>query len=227
MEEAEQPLQKIKNNESTVYIVNNCVNKNIALRLPNGVKLNNYKNGVILNVPDKVQVCIDKSFLNMLATQFKAGSISKNFENWKALTSDAHILGIVKYGLPLRLSSPPTPNKPFRYNHNKDDSKLINEEITALLKKGAIQLSEITTEDYFSPIFVRVNTDGTSRLLLNLKTLNKGVEALHFKMETFNNVLQMLKPNCWLASVDLKSAYYSIPIHPEHRKYLKFYWDRT
>ena len=28
-----------------------------------------------------------------------------------------------------------------------------------------------------------------------------------------------------MASVDLKDAYYSIPVHPEHRKYLMFEWE--
>ena len=61
---------------------------------------------------------------------------------------------------------------------------------------------------------------------MNLKKLNENVEPIHFKMENFKNVLQIIKPNCWLASVDLKSAYYSIPIHREFQRYLKFYWDK-
>jgi len=28
-----------------------------------------------------------------------------------------------------------------------------------------------------------------------------------------------------MGSIDLKDAYYSIPAHPEHQKYLKFVWD--
>jgi len=28
-----------------------------------------------------------------------------------------------------------------------------------------------------------------------------------------------------MGSIDLKDAYYSIPVHPEHQKYLKFVWD--
>ena len=32
--------------------------------------------------------------------------------------------------------------------------------------------------------------------------------------------------NCFMASVDLKDAYYSIPVHRSHRKYFKFFWDQ-
>ena len=34
-----------------------------------------------------------------------------------------------------------------------------------------------------------------------------------------------MKPGCFMASVDLKDAYYTVPIHPSHQKYLKFCFD--
>ena len=44
-------------------------------------------------------------------------------------------------------------------------------------------------------------------------------------MDTLETALQLLKSNCFLASIDLKDAYYSVPIALHHRKYLKFYWN--
>jgi len=41
-------------------------------------------------------------------------------------------------------------------------------------------------------------------------------------METIYTVLSMITPNCFMASVDLKDAYYSIKIKEEHQKFLKF-----
>ena len=37
-----------------------------------------------------------------------------------------------------------------------------------------------------------------------------------------NHVISMIRPNCFMASVYLKDAYYSVPIHQGHQKYLKF-----
>ena len=34
-----------------------------------------------------------------------------------------------------------------------------------------------------------------------------------------------MRPNCLMASIDLKVAYYCVPIAPSHQKYLKFEWD--
>ena len=33
-----------------------------------------------------------------------------------------------------------------------------------------------------------------------------------------------MTPNCYMAKVEIKDAYYSFPILPEHQKYLKFYF---
>ena len=41
-------------------------------------------------------------------------------------------------------------------------------------------------------------------------------------MKSINQVIDIVRPNVYMASIDLKDAFYSIPIHPEHQKYLKF-----
>ena len=41
-------------------------------------------------------------------------------------------------------------------------------------------------------------------------------------MESLHNNLHMVKSGVWMASVDRKDAYYSLPIHSEYQKHLKF-----
>eukprot|EP00794_Sanderia_malayensis_P000777 gene777-68_t len=45
-------------------------------------------------------------------------------------------------------------------------------------------------------------------------------------MESLENVLSIIRPDVWMATVDLKDALYSIPLHSEHHKYFKFIWDK-
>ena len=61
-------------------------------------------------------------------------------------------------------------------------------------------------------------------MILNLKNLNKHVQYSHFKMDTLQSVISLMTPNCFMASVDLKDAYYSVPVAVAHQKYLKFEW---
>ena len=44
------------------------------------------------------------------------------------------------------------------------------------------------------------------------------------KIETIKSILTLVEPNCYMAKADLKDAYYSVSILPEHQKYPKFYF---
>ena len=43
-------------------------------------------------------------------------------------------------------------------------------------------------------------------------------------MDTLQSTLKLVTPDCYMATVDLKDAYYSVPVAQEHCKYLRFIW---
>ena len=55
--------------------------------------------------------------------------------------------------------------------------------------------------------------------------LNKSVNYEHFKMDTLWTVIRMMKPNCYMASIHVKDAYYSVSIAATDQKCLKFEWQ--
>lgn len=63
------------------------------------------------------------------------------------------------------------------------------------------------------------------RVILNLKELNKFIAYHHFKMKTFEAALTLVNTNSMMASVDLRHAYYSVIIHEQDRKFLRFIWE--
>ena len=105
---------------------------------------------------------------------------------------------------------------------NKEHVPEIKNEIQKLLSKGVIVDSHHEIGDYISPIFSVPKSDGSIRLILNLKKFNEFVKFTHFKMENIHTILGLVTPGCWMASIDLKDAYYSVKIHPQYQKYLKF-----
>ena len=62
-------------------------------------------------------------------------------------------------------------------------------------------------------------------MILNLKKFNQNVDKIHFKMDTLQSALDIISHGDFLTKIDISDAYYSVPINPEHRKYLKFKFD--
>ena len=91
-----------------------------------------------------------------------------------------------------------------------------------MLQKRVIVETTPEPDEFISPIFTRAKKDGTYRMILNLKHFNKHIYYKHFKMESIQNVIDIVKPGVWIAKVDLKDAFFTIPIYAPHQKYLKF-----
>ena len=156
---------------------------------------------------------------------FKGGQLAHFFDKWKEITSDSEVLNCVK-GQFIDFSTQPTRNLgPKRKTFNISDSLVIEAEIQKLLDKGVIVPTQHERGEYISPIFVANKKDGSYRMILNLKRFNQHVEYQHFKMDSVWTAIRLITPNCYMASIDLKDAYYSVPIAKPHQTYLKFEWN--
>ena len=113
---------------------------------------------------------------------------------------------------------------PNLYKFNPLEIKIIYEQMACFLERGVIERATHSNGECISNIFIRPKKDGSYRLILNLKQLNESVEYHHFKMENLRNAITLMTPNCFMASIDLKDAYYSVSVNKNHRKYLRFIW---
>ena len=57
-------------------------------------------------------------------------------------------------------------------------------------------------------------------MILKVKKINKITNYKYFKMESTSNVINLIKPNVYMTSIDLKNAFFSVSIHNDHQKYL-------
>lgn len=96
-----------------------------------------------------------------------------------------------------------------------------------LLKMGAINKVSPCKNQFISNIFLRDKPDGSKRLILNLKQLNEFVFTSHFKLENYKTVSKLINRDCYLASLDLKDAYFLVSVRKNHRKYLRFKFQGT
>ena len=163
-------------------------------------------------------------YLNQRVSKFQAGNLKMFITAWENYTRDAEVLSTVS-GMPVELSEYPFElqnSKQFEQVFSTEEEALVQAEISKLLSKGVVVESVPEEGEIISPIFLTPKPDGSFRMILNLKKLNKLIPYVHFKMDTLCTVLSLIRPNCYMAKVDIKDAYYSVPILEEHQKFLKF-----
>jgi len=136
------------------------------------------------------------------------------YENWQKITKDIITLNIICGGLKLEFQTWPDQQHVTNLALSEEEKGIIDLEIDKLLTKRVIEFSSLEPNQFISTLFTRPKKDGSKRMILNLKNLNKHFTYNKFKMESLTHVLEAMVPKCYMASVDLKDAYFSIPIHP-------------
>ena len=90
----------------------------------------------------------------------------------------------------------------------------IDAQIAEFLSKGIVSYSEPQVGQILSPIFLRRKSHA----------LNDSVVYDHFKLDTLEATLPLITPGCYMTTLDLKDAYYSIPIAQEQQHFFTFTW---
>ena len=158
-------------------------------------------------------------------SSFVAGRLKYYLPQWQKITTDQSILTCVT-GYEIEFDE----QKPIIYSKskstytplNKSEEKLLELELEKLLGKQVLEETFHTEGEFISPVFLTPKPDGSFRMILNLKNLNKSVKYYHFKMDTLQAALRLMEPQGFMASIDLKDAYYSVPVANTSRKYLRF-----
>ena len=99
---------------------------------------------------------------------------------------------------------------PLQPRFSKVENKACKKAVKELLEKGAVSLCTPCKNQYISTYFLREKSNGEYRFILNLKKLNKFIDAPHFKMESVKTALKLITCNCYMAKIDLKDSYFLI-----------------
>ena len=102
---------------------------------------------------------------------------------------------------------------------------VLADEVAELCAKSTIERIPPGQEEegFYSRYFTVPKKDGGLCPILNLKPFNRYIKKATFKMETLQSVIALMVPDLWMESVDLKDAYFHMPIYQGHWKYLRFF----
>ena len=116
---------------------------------------------------------------------------------------------------------------PFQF-HNRQftsaEHKFISAEILELLQSDSIVTCK--NKPYgVSPISCVPKKGNTFRLVHDLRFLNQFSIPKKFQYEDIGNVVEQIKPQDSLVTLDIKSGFHHIPVHLAHQDYLGFEWQ--
>ena len=149
------------------------------------------------------------------------GRLAQFYSAWSTFTSDIWALQAVKGYKIEFVCEPFQVNKPHGIVFSDEEKKL------RMLQKGAIRRASFNPRQFVSNLFIIPKKSGDVRPVINLKPLNEFVQYHHFKMEGLNTLLDLLSGSEFFTTIDLNDAYFTISIHPDHYKYLRFEWNST
>ena len=151
--------------------------------------------------------------------------LSLNLPAWAACGASPWVMRTISKGYKLQFARIPPTFKEVIFSHASGQAALVlQEEILSLLSKRAIREvpREKIREGFYSRYFLVPKRRGGLRPILDLRALNQYLRVYKFKMLTNDTLLSMVRRQSWLCSLDLRDAYFHIPIYPPHRKFLRF-----
>ncbi len=171
----------------------------------------------------------DTSLLQRHVSTPVGGRLHFFLPNWRCISSDHWVLSAVQ-GYELDFANPPAlpiqtlAPHPLRFSVSEE--ALVTSEVDALFEKRAIEKVPIDdrANSFISQIFLRAKKDGGWRPVFNLRHLNTYLRYDHFKMEGLFMLQGLLKAGNYVAKLDLKDAYFTVPMAQRHRRFLRFEW---
>ncbi|CAI5482807.1 unnamed protein product [Closterium sp. Yama58-4] len=156
------------------------------------------------------------------------GRLRQAFAWWGSWCESSLILSVISngYWLPWKALPPPSfrdKNHAGVQRHNEFTRSAISD----LLSSGAAAVAAgPNAVACTSPLNVVEQRD-KCRLILDLRKVNQYLVIPKFKYEGLVRVAELAQPGDWMFSIDLKSGYHHVDIHPSCWKFLGFHFDGT
>ena len=158
--------------------------------------------------------------------------LARHWRQWQAIGAETWVVTVLRdgYRVPFTDSPPPLARTPVSFSTYRAGSpraQALRQEVEAMLAKGALEIARDPGPGFYSRLFLVEKATGGWRPVIDLSHFNDFVQLTSFKMETVASVLLSVREGDFLASLDLKDAYFQIPIHGSSRKLLRFMSEGT
>ncbi|XP_047205469.1 uncharacterized protein LOC124857922 [Girardinichthys multiradiatus] len=157
---------------------------------------------------------IPQPVLRSVYTEAPLGPLANNTQLWRACGASDWVIKTVSKGYRLQFVTAPPRFKGIVQSYARGEStRVLQEEIISLQHKR---------DGFYCRYFLVPKRGGGLRPILDLRALNTYLRRYSFRMLTHAALIKFVRQGDWFVSIDLKDAYFHIPIYPPHRKYLRF-----
>ena len=153
--------------------------------------------------------------------RLKVGARLQRFwEAWESRSVDPWVVSVLRdgYRIPFRNQvlppRSPLPREFPSYLGSREKFLALQQEVQEMLEKGAIERIVEPDPGFYNRLFLVPKKGGTWRPVLDVSRLNKYISKTKFSMETSQSVREAIGREDWMISLDMKDAYFYIPIHP-------------
>lgn len=111
----------------------------------------------------------------------------------------------------------PIRQKPYRVSPS--ERKIIDNQVREMLQKGIIQES---SSPWAAPVILVKKKDGTWRFCVDYRRLNSITKKDVYPLPRIDDALDCLHSASYFSSIDLRSGYWQIPMHPADKEKTAF-----
>ena len=160
------------------------------------------------------------------------GCLSRRWRQWCAIGVEPRVVSVLRDGYRIPFEDHPSPLArspvPFpTYRPDSEHSLALLQEIETMLTKGVLEIIPVPDPEFYSRLFLVEKSSGGWQLVIDLSPLNQFIRETPFRMESPSSVLLAVRKGDFLTSIDLKDAYFQIPVHPSSRRLLRFVSNGT
>ncbi len=145
---------------------------------------------------------------------------------WRKIANRREIMSLI-LGAKIPFTQVPTQSRiPPPCQFNSEETCQVRKMVQELLHIQAIEPVEPNENQFVSQLFLVTNKDLSKRAILNVKKINKEfLPKQHFKMETLQSILPLIRRFDWFGSWDLRKGYFNIAVHPDFHRFFCFEFD--
>lgn len=151
--------------------------------------------------------------------------LKRRLRRWEATFGHSSwVAKVVRRGFVLPLLSRPTPFRVRREIADPEQRSVLESAVQDMVRAGAIRRAPPHPQAVESLLFCVPKHDGGWRPCLNLKPLNRFISAPSFQLDGIPALRQVLRPGDWMVSLDLRDAYWHVPLARKHRHLTQFWF---